>query len=262
MLFRKIMKLAGLIAVGLLILAVGVVVNMAGFFLPRHLSHARAGMQRCWARLSCYVLGIRILFREPIGKGDAGRGCFVVSNHVSYLDILVLAAALPAVFLSKHEVRDWPLLGWLATLAGTVYVDRTAKRSALAAMERIEERLAHGVHVVVFPEGTTSDGCRVLPFKSTFFDLPSRLMVPVLPVAIRYLSVDGMLMPANEPSPLAWHGDEPLGSSLWRILGMGRIEVRVSCASLLHAASGSDRKELSRTAQAEVGAVYWTLLEL
>jgi hypothetical protein len=99
----------------------------------------------------------------------------------------------------------------------------------------------------------------VLPFKSTFFDLPARLMVPVLPVAIRYVSVDGGVLPAQACSPVAWFGDEPLGPSVWRVLGMQRIEVCVTCSRPILAGSASDRKALARAAQAEVGAAYWTL---
>lgn len=262
MVLRKLLKIIGILVVSLTVLLIGVVVNLVGLMTPRHLSHARADIQRVWARLICSILGLRIVSRHPSGLSPTQRGFFVVSNHISYLDIVVLAATLPAAFLSKHEVRGWPLLGWLATLAGTVYVDRAAKRSALGALEDIEERLSHGVNVIVFPEGTTSDGCQVLPFKSTFFDLPARLMIPVLPVAVRYLSVDGDLLSAQTCSPVAWCGDAPLGPSVWRVLGMQRIEVRVTGSLPIVAESGSDRKALARAAQAEVGTSYWTLLDI
>lgn len=261
-LFRKILKLAAVLAVCLIILVVGVLVNLAGILFPRQRSRACAQVQQMWARMMCCALGMSILSRDAHEQTADGRGMFVVSNHISYLDIIVLAAVFPAAFLSKQEVRRWPLFGWLASLAGTVYVDRAAKRSALAAMEDIEEHLAHGVHVIVFPEGTTSDGCGVLPFKSTFFDLPARLMVPVLPVAVRYLSIDGALLPGDKPSPVAWYGDASLAASLWMVLGFTHIEVRVTCAQSLVAASRTDRKELARQAQARVGEAYWTLLDV
>jgi len=261
MLFRKILKLAAVVAVCLIILVVGVLVNLACILFPRQRSRACARVQQIWARMMCSALGMSIFFRGSQEPAADGRGMFVVSNHISYLDIVVLASVFPAAFLSKHEVRGWPLFGWLATLAGTVYVDRAAKRSALAAMESIEEHLAHGVHVIVFPEGTTSDGCGVLPFKSTFFDLPARLMVPVLPVAVRYRRVDGAMLSDDLPSPVAWYGDAPLGASLWKVLGFGHIEVEITCAPLLLAASRSDRKDLARQAQARIGEAYWMLLD-
>lgn len=261
MLLRKILKICALLGVCLMTLAIGLLVHAGGMLLPRYRSFARAEVQRAWARAMCRVLGLRIDLRDASSCLSSERGCFVVSNHISYLDIIVLAATIPAAFLSKQEVRSWPLLGWLATLAGTVYVDREAKRSALGAMEQIEERLAHGVHVIVFPEGTTSDGCQVLPFKSTFFDLPSRLMVPVLPVAVRYLGIDERLLPAGECSPLAWFGDTPLGPSVWQVLDMRSIDASVTCVKPLEATSGADRKELARTAQAAVGSAYWTTLD-
>lgn len=262
MLPRKLLKSCGLLGVCLVTLMGGLLLHAGGMLLPRHRSFARAQVQRAWARAVCMVLGVRIDLRDATCRLSSVRGCFVVSNHVSYLDIIVLAATMPCAFLSKQEVRTWPLLGWLATLAGTVYVDRGAKRSALGAMERIEELLAHGVHVIVFPEGTTSDGSQVLPFKSTFFDLPSRLMVPVLPVAVRYVGVDGERLPAGERSPLAWFGDAPLAPSVWQVLGMQSIDVRVACAKALDATSGADRKELARAAQAAVGSAYWALLDI
>ncbi len=115
-LFRKILKLAAVLAVCLIILVVGVLVNLAGILFPRQRSRACAQVQQMWARMMCCALGMSILSRDAHEQTADGRGMFVVSNHISYLDIIVLAAVFPAAFLSKQEVRRWPLFGWLASL--------------------------------------------------------------------------------------------------------------------------------------------------
>ena len=253
------MKACSIVIICIAFLFIGAAVNLGLLFLPKFRSGARARCTQLWAGLVAAVLGIRITYSGGVPSLLERDAYFIVSNHVSYVDIVVLAAVSPVSFLSKHDVKDWPVLGWLASFAGTVFVNRESRRAALPAMQEINERLSHGVSVVVFPEGTTSDGLRVLEFKSTFFDLPARARLPVLPVAVRYMSVDDHAIPVSVVPPVAWFGDAALAPNFWQMLGLRRLVVRVAAAAPL-CFSGDDvgnRKMLAHEARARVAEAYW-----
>ena len=107
---------------------------------------------------------------EVLHKGTLPKNGIIASNHLSYMDILVFAALGPCVFVSKSDVRGWPVIGWLASAAGTIFVKRTTAKDVCQANERIEQALMDGATVVIFPEGTSSDGSTVLPFRSPLFE--------------------------------------------------------------------------------------------
>ncbi|KAF0181888.1 MAG: 1-acyl-sn-glycerol-3-phosphate acyltransferase [Nitrospirae bacterium] len=259
-LIRKVAKAILIFVICFAFLGIGAVVSIIFRPLPQFRSGVRARCTRLWAILISAVLGIRIVQRGEVWPLVQNEAYFIVSNHVSYVDIVVLASVRPVAFLSKHDVKDWPILGRLASFAGTVFVNRDSRRAALPAMQEIEERIAHDVSVVVFPEGTTSDGLRLLEFKSTFFDLPARARLPVLPVALRYMSVDGRTVPADAVSPVAWFGNAPLAPNVWQLFGMHELVVRVAAGAPLCSSenAGGDRKKLAQEARARVAEAYWT----
>ncbi|HSW64848.1 MAG TPA: 1-acyl-sn-glycerol-3-phosphate acyltransferase [Dissulfurispiraceae bacterium] len=259
-LIRKVAKALVIFVICLSFLGIGAIVSIVFRPLPRFRSGVRARCTQLWATLVSAVLGIRIVQCGEVWPLVQNEAYFIVSNHVSYVDIIVLASVRPVAFLSKQDVKDWPILGRLASFAGTVFVNRHSRRAALPAMQEIEERIVHDVSVVVFPEGTTSDGLRLLEFKSTFFDLPVRARLPVLPVALRYMSVDGRTVPADVVPPVAWFGDVPLAPNVWQLFGMHELVVRVVAASPLRFSedADSDRKRLAQEARARVAEAYWT----
>ncbi len=245
------------ICLGFLVL--GCIVQIGCLPLLQFRSRLRARCMRLWAMLVCMVLNVRIVLagglQQTVPRGDF----FIVSNHISYVDIIVLARVLTVSFLSKHEVKRWPIFGWLAYFAGSVFVNRESRNSVIPALREIAERMAHGVNVAVFPEGTTSDGLRLLEFKSTFFELPVKAGRPVLPIAIRYLSADGRRIPVDESPPVAWFGAAAIAPNVWRLLGMRELVVRVGAAEPLCFAesAGVNRKLLAHKARARVAEVYW-----
>ena len=121
----------------------------------------------------------------------AGAG-LIASNHLSYLDILVYSAIAPCAFVAKREVRAWPAVGWIATLAGTIYVDRSRRSETHTIQPEIQSALAAGLRLFLFPEGTSSDGSRVLPFHSSLFQPAVDLQVPVSAASIEYAIPDGV----------------------------------------------------------------------
>ncbi len=181
-------------------------------------------MHVAWARWACAILGVRI---KKTGQDRIPPGSFVVANHCSYLDILVLGSLFPAVFVAKKEVESWFLIGLLARLAGTVFVNRTSRMKTISAMEEIENRLSSCISVIVFPEGTTNDGTDMLAFKSSFFKIPVEGNHPVLPVSLIYSHINGKAAGKEEKEGIAWHGDMRLLPHLRNMLGMKTIDVRV-----------------------------------
>jgi 1-acyl-sn-glycerol-3-phosphate acyltransferase len=138
----------------------------------------------------------------------------IVSNHLSYLDILLYGAAMPCVFVSKVEVRSWPLFGLAASCAGTIFIDRSSRASAAAASERMQKLLAEGIPVLLFPEGTSSDGSSVLKFHSSLFEPAVIYGVPVSVSAIRYLGTADY-----QEKDLCYYGDIHFAPHLLETMG-------------------------------------------
>lgn len=148
----------------------------------------------------------------------------VVANHLSYLDIAVLSATMPCFFVAKIEIGGWPFFGRAARSGGTIFVDRGSLESAISVAEQMTERLQMPipVPVLLFPEGTSTDGKQVLRFHSRLIDPATSLGVPITTTAIRYVIHDGT--PEEE---LCWYGDETFTNHLWKVLGVGGFEAEV-----------------------------------
>lgn len=148
--------------------------------------HSRATWLHHWSRFACRVLGIRIRTR-----GSMPSSGLLVCNHLSYLDIIVLSSIQPCLFVAKRDVAAWPLFGWLARAAGTVFVDRERRLSSSKAVDVIADAIAGSSVVVIFPEGTSSGGSTVLPFKSALLESAVRLRCPIAVASIDYALDDG-----------------------------------------------------------------------
>jgi 1-acyl-sn-glycerol-3-phosphate acyltransferase len=148
----------------------------------------------------------------------------VVSNHLSYLDIVVISAAMPCFFVAKVEIGGWPFFGRAARSGGTIFVDRDSQESAQSVAEQMKERLQLPipVPVLLFPEGTSTDGSTVIRFHSRLIDPATSLAVPITTAAIRYQIHDGT--PERE---LCWFGDETFVDHLWKVLGVGGFEAEL-----------------------------------
>lgn len=170
----------------------------------------RASLIADWARGLLRLLNVTLRIQgEPQQQGPL----LVVLNHISWLDILVMLAAQPVSFVSKAEVKRWPLIGWLATHAGTLYIERSSRKDAMRVVHHMAEALRSGRIVAVFPEGTTSDGSGVLPFHANLLQSAIACHAPVQPVALRFLQADGQLS-----RNAAYIGDDTLMGSVWRML--------------------------------------------
>ena len=203
---------------------------------PRARGRWRGRFLRLWSRAFLRVLGVRVAWRGPAPEPPF----LLVANHLSYLDILVLASRLPTTFVAKSEVAGWPVLGPLCSSFGTLFVDRSRKGDLPRLLGRLEEALSAGCGVVFFPEGTSSAGAGVLPFRSPLLALPAASGHPVHAAALAYRT-----SPPEAPAHLSvcWWGDMPFGAHLVPLLGLPRIEAEVAVAA--EPLVDSDRKALA-----------------
>lgn len=181
-----------------------------------------------WQLHLLIVLGVRVHQR---GSAITG-GRLIMANHVSWLDIPLIGACAPTRFVSKAEVRDWPIAGWLAQAAGTFYLQR-GKHGTRPLVDKLVPRLRAGASVAIFPEGTTSDGREVLGFHSRLFAAAIESGVPVQPVAIRYGAGDA----GEALAPFV--GDDDLLSHLLRLLRNRRLEAEILFTAPIDPASHS-----------------------
>ena len=195
--------------------------------------------------LTSRIMGFEI---ERIGTPSTHRPTLFVVNHVSYLDIEILGGVIEGSFIAKREVAGWPLFGWLAKLQQTVFVDRRA-HTTHRQRDAILDRLKDGDNLILFPEGTSGDGNRVLPFKSALFGAVHGAHLPhavsVQPVSLAYTRLDGMPLGRFYRPFFAWYGDMEMGPHLWSMLGLGQTGVVVEFHTPVSAESFRSRKAMA-----------------
>lgn len=216
----------------------------------------RRTLPRRWHRIICYCLGIRIRVR---GTLESRRPLMLCSNHSSWMDIMVMSAVADVAFIAKIEVRDWPIFGTLAKLQKSVFVVREEKRRTGDQASEIAGRMADGEIVVLFPEGTTSDGNRLLEVKSSLFGAAAMAVphsptgaVMVQPVAIAYTQAHGIAMGRYHRPLAAWPGDIELLPHLIDILKCGAIDAEVSFGEAVEYGEKTNRKAVSTTISARI----------
>lgn len=203
-------------------------------------------------RRNCRLLGFEV---AQHGRRAEARPVLLAANHVSWIDIVVLSSLFPVSFVAKSEVGLWPFFGTLARLQRTVFVERKAARTA-AYRDEIGRRLAEGGDLILFAEGTSSDGGRVLPFRTALFSVAEREVngepLVVQPLTIAYTGVDGLPLTRRRRPQFAWYGDMELASHLWRALKARRVRVDVILHPPVTIAQFADRKALAAHCQAAV----------
>jgi 1-acyl-sn-glycerol-3-phosphate acyltransferase len=203
-------------------------------------------------RRNCRLLGFDVVTH---GRRAEDRPTLLVANHVSWIDIVVLSSLFPISFVAKSEVGLWPFFGTLARLQRTVFVERKPSRTA-AHRDEIGRRLAEGGDLILFAEGTSSDGLRVLPFRTALFSVAEREVggrrLAVQPLTIAYTGVDGLPLTRRRRPQFAWYGDMDLASHLWRALKARRVRVDVILHPAVTLAQFPDRKALAAHCQAAV----------
>jgi 1-acyl-sn-glycerol-3-phosphate acyltransferase len=197
-----------------------------------------------WATV-CRLIGLRVRAIGAPVPASGGRRVLFVSNHSSWLDIPVLGGRLDACFVAKSDVGAWPVIGTVARLGRTIFVSRKASATG-RERDDMRERLASGDNLVLFPEGTTSDGSRVLPFRSAFFAIAEGGEPPLIqPVSVVYDRLAG-LPTGRACRPLfAWYGDMDIASHFWRLAQHRDLRATVLLHAPIDPAAYANRKELS-----------------
>lgn len=197
-----------------------------------------------WSRALCRICGLQV---QCYGKRTSGPTLFV-ANHISWLDIFALSSTFSAIFISKQEVKKWPVLGWLAHRVGTLFIRRGQFEASTLASNAIVNSLFNHSNVLFFPEGTCTDGTYVKRFHARMFQAAIETGVPVQPIALRYPQGSGV------SSVVPFIGDETFLANLWRILGEKKLCIDVwFCPPVL--ARDKKRRELADYAQAQVSNV-------
>ena len=229
--------------------------------IPPLLLGLRFGWPSGWIPVYVYRLFLR-LFRIQVsvqGHPPAGDPTLVLSNHVSWLDIPVLGSLAPLSFIAKAEVGEWPVIGFYARLQRCIFIDRARKSHTASVNTAVAHRLKEGDTIVLFPEGTTGDGNRLLPFRSALVGAaraalaePSLDRIWLQPLAIVYARRNGLPVTRRERPAIAWYGDMNLGPHLAALLREGSIDVVVRWCTPIPFDAGQDRKRATLEAEAAV----------
>jgi len=221
---------------------------VAGFLFPWLPARARDGLVRLWSRTLLAVLGIRLeLHHDPAaGPIEATAGSLLLINHISWVDVFVIAAVTPARFVAKAEVARWPVLGRFAACVGTVYVERGRRHAIAHVNDTVCGRLLSGQSVGVFPEGTSTDGSRLLRFHANMVQAALQAAAPVIPLGLQYRQDGG------PSTAVAFVGDMGLVESIWRILLAPRLTAQLHWLPAIPR-EGLTRHAIALRARAAIG---------
>jgi len=222
------------------------------FVYPRAAPRKRRRLARWWARKLLAILGVRLRVsgKPPPAYGEAAM---IAANHVSWLDIFAITSVRPARFIAKSEIRGWPVAGWIADRAGTLFVQRARRHDTARINARVHEVLAQGDCVGLFPEGTTTEGGRLLPFHTSLFEAAIANSATIHPAAVRYENADG-----SPCADFAYAGETTFLESLARIVARRGVVVHVDFGEAIGPADARGRRDTARLAHARIA----TLLRL
>ncbi len=205
-----------------------------------------------WSRSNCRLLGIRIQIEGPPPTG----AFLLASNHLSYLDIIVLWCGVKCQFLSKADVARWPIFGRCARVAGTLFVDRTKRTDLPRVQAEAKQLLNAGYGLIFFPEGTSSPGAEVMPFKGSLFQIAVDADIPVHTACLHYAT------PNNQPPAyqnVAWWGDMAFFPHLLQLVRIRRVQARIRFQA--QPVVGANRKEIAARARSQVTDAFEPLLD-
>jgi 1-acyl-sn-glycerol-3-phosphate acyltransferase len=219
------------------------------FVFPRVSPAARRRLVRWWSAKLLGIAGLRV---EVAGEPAPAHGeaAMIAANHISWIDIFVVMSVRPARFIAKSEIRDWPVAGWIADRAGTLFIRRARRHDTARINDRVHEALAQGDCVGLFPEGTTTEGEALLHFHTSLFEPAIANAATVHPAAIRYQHADG-----SRCTSVAYVGEMSFMESMTRVLGGRGITALLSFAPPIAPAAGMDRRGAARMAHERIASL-------
>ena len=222
------------------------------------LSERRASVRivaltRLLCRLLVRVLSLRCRFENFSGiEEGAHASLLLLPNHISYLDVIVINAKIPSVFVTSREIEATPVLGWITRAAGCAFVERRNIWQVQQDIGQISALLNDGLNVTLFPEGSTSPGEGLMDFKKTLLESAIRSRCRVLPVCLKYEKVSGRRYDASNRDRVAWYGDMAFFPHLWRLMGTRSIDARLTLLSEVPFRGHRSRKRLARDVKARI----------
>lgn len=215
--------------------------SLWGFFFALvmfvHLWISILGLPNRWKIISRITRSFTLLLRLILNikvtvQGDEGQlergGYVIVANHMSYVDGMVLGSIFPIVFVSKREVKRWPIVGQWNALCGTVFIDRQHKEQVGSLVEEMKRKLHQEANLLLFPEGTSTNGEKMLPFQTVPLAAPLRNRSMIVPVTLAYKSVEEAPVTAANRDLVYWYGDMDFVTHFWRLLGLRSVEALVT----------------------------------
>jgi 1-acyl-sn-glycerol-3-phosphate acyltransferase len=217
----------------------------------------RTGNASFFARLALALFGVQVRTRHHERFSAVCRkGCLVVANHVSYVDVLALASLQPVVFITSVELGETPLLGLLARSAGCLFVERRKASGLKREIEAIAERLGRGFPVVLFPEATTSNGEHVHPFKRSLFDAAVVAGTDILPCCLRYTGINGQPVTHVNRDSVFYHGGMTFARHFPSFLGLRSVDLEITPLPGIRTNRDVTRKDLAARAHDAVSRAY------
>ncbi|UOM33585.1 1-acyl-sn-glycerol-3-phosphate acyltransferase [Acuticoccus sp. I52.16.1] len=248
-LIRAIFVILGLVLTSLVLIPCQLVAKAFGW------KKAMRTLPWWWHRAAIRLMGIRV---HVHGAPSPARPLLITANHVSWLDITVIGSLMPLSYIAKSEVAGWPIFGTLAKLQRTVFVERERRAKTGAVAGEIAERMTGGDVMVLFAEGTSSNGTHVLPFKSSLVGGAAKAIeaakgsATVQPLAINYTHLDGLPIGRFYKTQVAWYGDMEMASHLWWVLRHGVIDVHVAFGEAVPFNGGAERKAMTKRVEETV----------
>lgn len=254
-LFRKPLKISGFLILVITFLPISFLVDL---FVSGEAKKLRyfSRISSFYMRVALKVLGVRVRIKNADKLYDRKNNYFIISNHLSYIDIFAISSAAPAVFVANSDLEEAFLLGTIVRYSGGVFVERRNRGKILGDMQAISDMLDMGLNVVIFPEGTTSNGDRVMPFKSSLLAASAQSGVEVLPLCIRYRKINGEDVDGGNGHLVYYYGSISFFEHFFRFLNLRSVTVELTELESIGAEDGFSRKELTKAAYERISAAY------
>ena len=188
----------------------------------------------------------------------SGSNYFMVCNHMSYLDILVLTSIQPSVFISSLDMEKTFFLGKTAKLGGTFFVNRLNHRKLKQEVQSLVDLMNHGFHVFLFPEGTSTNGLDLAPFKKSLFRVPYQTGFALLPICLKYVSIDGKPFSRNNCDRICWYGEMKFAPHVLQLLAIRELKVEVHYLKSLDPKNFNSHGDLCQTVESQIRSAYFS----
>ena len=203
-----------------------------------------------------YIFGVNINVLRKSQLPKTGENRLIVCNHMSYLDVIIIQSVMPSVFVTSVEVQRTPILGILCEMAGCLFVERRNRDNIANEIDEISMVLKDGMNVVIFPEGTSSNGERILPFKVSMMDTALLGGAHILPICLKYTAIDGRKFGPENRDRVAYYGDMDFGSHFKKFLGLKSIFSEIEILDLVEVKEEENRKTLAKATYTRICEAY------